>query len=94
LALADTLLQAFSFVNPRPKIRPQIGDNGGEEGFRWREAVLDALIIAGLNFFSSLSAMSATQIARNPWVAILTALIAAGFGFFSTLAIKRGLKRG
>lgn len=39
MTLADTLLRTFSFVDPRPKIRPQnggdIGGNEGEEEFRW-----------------------------------------------------------
>lgn len=103
LDMRMALLRAFSFVgDPEISSNKDVGDEGQNipdaqgtgtpRRFNWKEAVADASIIAGLNFFSTLSAIGATQITSNPWEAVLAALIAAGFGFFSTLAIKRGLK--
>ena len=62
------------------------------EAFNWREAIIDSFIVAGLNFFSTLSALSVLRILENPVEALLAATVAAGFGFFSSLAVKRGLR--
>jgi len=86
--ISSVIYRAFSFVhNERSPAQ------GEREKFNWSEALLDALIIAGLNFFSCLSALSVLQILENPLQALVAAIISAGFGFFSTLAIKRGLRR-
>jgi len=74
-----------------------LNDGGGGSGrgrrrFNWRDALADAAIIAGLNFFSALAGISATQIITEPIKALLAACVSAGLGFFSTLAFKRGLK--
>jgi len=73
------------------------GNNGSKEdrnskGFNWRDAVADGLIVAGLNFFSTLSGISITHIIVDPLDALLASLISAGLGFFTTLAFKRGLR--
>ncbi len=90
---AKTLIyRAFSFVNTN--IRP--GNSNTQKNnkkFNWKDAVLDSLIVAGLNFFSTLSAMGAIGLLRDPAQALVGAVISAGFGFFYTLAIKRGLKK-
>lgn len=103
-ALRYAVLRAFSFIeDPEPPGRKESEERGrgAQEGgreasrarFSWREALADAAIIAGLNFFSTLCAIGAAQIACAPLEALLAASIAAGFGFFSTLAVKRGLKK-
>lgn len=60
--------------------------------FDWRNAIADGLIVAGLNFFSTLSGISITHIIVEPLDALLASLISAGLGFFTTLAFKRGLR--
>jgi len=67
-------------------------NSGGGKGFNWRDAVADGLIVAGLNFFSTLSGISITHIIVDPLDALLASLISAGLGFFTTLAFKRGLR--
>ncbi len=66
---------------------------GSDEKTDWREMVIDAWIIAGLNFFTTLSGIEVTDIASNPGEAFLASAISAGLGFFMTLAVKRGLRR-
>ena len=58
-----------------------------------RDMLLDALIIAGLNFFSTLAGIGAVGITSDPVRSLIAAAVAAGVGFFSTLAIKRGVKK-
>jgi len=88
VSISSVIYRAFSFVN-----NGKSSESGEHEKFSWSEALLDAAIIAGLNFFSCLSALSVLQILENPLQALVAAIISAGFGFFSTLAIKRGLRR-
>ena len=59
--------------------------------FDWRKAIVDGLIVAGLNFVSTLGGISITHIMADPLSAFLASLISAGQGFFLTLAFKRGL---
>ena len=73
-------------------------DDGGtgkpskeQGGFDWRKAIVDGLIVAGLNFVSTLGGISITHIIADPLSALLASLISAGQGFFITLAFKRGL---
>ena len=87
------VLRALSFVHITNNNKNSRG-GGDSEGFDWKSAIADALIIAGLNFFSTLSALGSLNITRNTGQAILAALVSAGLGFFTTLAIKRGLKSG
>lgn len=63
-----------------------------QQGFDWKNAVADGLIVAGLNFFSTLSGISIAHIIVEPLNALLASLISAGLGFFTTLAFKRGLR--
>ena len=77
----NTLYRALSFISdPEPK------------NFKWREAIYDALIVAGLNFSSTLAGVGATGVLETPVQALIAAGIAAMVGFFVTLATKRGLK--
>jgi len=63
------------------------------ENFNWKEAVYDALIVAGLNFTSTLAGVGAVGLLKSPCESLVAAGIAAGVGFFATLAAKRGLKK-
>ena len=66
------------------------GTNNADGSFNWRDAIIDAAIIAGVTFFSSLGGMA---LAGIPSLEIcFPALIAAGTQFCLTLAIKRGLR--
>ena len=61
-------------------------------GFDWRDAFTDAIISAGLTFFTALGGLGATGLLSEPQVGLAAAAIAAGTQFFIVLAIKRGLK--
>ena len=61
---------------------------------KWREALLNALVLAGFNFFSTLASISVTQIITEPEKALIAAAIAAGLGFFGRLMIERGISTG
>ena len=66
------------------------GTNNADGSFNWRDAIIDAAIIAGVTFFSSLGGM---VLAGIPSLEIcFPAAIAAGTQFCLTLAIKRGLR--
>jgi len=68
------------------------GQNDPEGNFNWKDAVIDAGIIAALTFFASLGGLGTTgPIAARE---VLAAGIAAATQFFMTLAIKRGLRKG
>jgi len=54
---------------------------------------LNALIMAGNNFFSVLIGLGATGLLTDPTTGLVAAGISAGFTFFSSLAIQRGLKK-
>lgn len=86
ICLTRRIARALSFVQ-----QVDYPANGSERRFNWRDAIIDALIIAGLNFFATLSGISITQIIHEPCKALLASAISAGLGFFSTLALKRGL---
>lgn len=95
MSLATRIARALSFIPPvrasdnRPRV---IGETDKSRGFDWKSAVADALIVAGLNFFSALAGLTATQVVSNPVKVLVAAGISAGLGFFSTLAFKRGLR--
>lgn len=57
------------------------------------DQIVNAGIMAGLGFFSTLAGMSAAGLLENPASSILAACISAGLNFFSSLAIQRGLKK-
>ena len=66
------------------------GKNNDDGSFNWRDAVLDAGIMAALTFFTSLGGTAAASV---PTVSgVLAAGIAACTEFFLVLAIKRGLR--
>lgn len=66
------------------------GTNNSDGSFNWRDALLDAGILAGLTFFSSIGGMSIIDV--NTSKMLIAGAIAAGAQFFLTLAIKRGLR--
>jgi len=57
----------------------------------WRDQLINAAIMAGIDFFSTLASISAAGIITDPARSLLAAGIAAGLGFFLALAIQRGL---
>jgi len=66
----------------------KVDSNGN---FDWRDALIDAAIMAALTFFTALGGLGATgDIALRE---ILAAGIAGATEFFMVLAIKRGLKK-
>jgi len=66
------------------------GQNNSDGSFDWRNAFLDAGIMAALTFFTALGGLGATGAIAGREV--LAAGIAAATEFFLTLAIKRGLR--
>ena len=66
------------------------GKNNNDGTFDWRDALLDAGIMASLTFFTALGGLGATgTVAARE---ILAAGIAAATELFLMLAIKRGLR--
>ena len=66
------------------------GKNNRDGSFNWRDAMIDAGIVAGLTFCTSLGGMSVlTPITETQ---LVSAGIAAATQFFLFLAIKRGLR--
>jgi len=57
----------------------------------WPEALINAAIMAGVAFFSTLASLGATGLLADPLKGLLSAGIAAGLTFFSRLAVERGL---
>lgn len=59
----------------------------------FRDQVINAGIIAGFNFFSTLAGLGATQAVKDPTTCFLAAAISAGVSFFASLVTQRGLKK-
>ena len=59
----------------------------------WKEALINAGIMAGFAFFTTLAGVQATALRTDPVGALLSATIAAGLAFFARLIIERGLKK-
>jgi len=59
-----------------------------------KDQILNAGILAGVGFFSTLASVQATGIIKDPVTAVVAAGISAGLEFFLSLAIQRGLKKG
>lgn len=57
-----------------------------------KEALINAIIVAGFNFFSTLAGISVAKIVTEPSKALIAAGIAAGLGFFGRLMVERGVK--
>lgn len=66
------------------------GKNNSDGSFDWKDAILDAGVLAGLTFFTALGGSTVVGI-PTAQACIGAALSAAG-QFFLTLAIKRGLR--
>lgn len=67
------------------------GRNHEDGTFNWKDAIIDAGIMACLTFFTSLGGMSATAIITSQTV--IGSAIAGVTQFFLVLAIKRGLRK-
>jgi hypothetical protein len=76
---------------PRLTVRGIINNasNGQGKNFDWCDALIDAVIISGLAFFSTLGGGAVAGI--NSGHAIEAATVAAFSQFFVFLALKRGL---
>jgi len=58
-----------------------------------KDKVINAAIVAGFSFFSTLGALQATSSAGDPFKALAAAAISAGGGFFASLMTQLGLKK-
>jgi len=58
-----------------------------------KDQLINASIIAGFNFFSTLASMGMTNITSNPLQALLAGVISAGIGFFGSLMVQRGISK-
>jgi len=70
--------------------------NGGknENGSRdYKTALVDAGIVAGFTFFSTLGGLGATGLLANPLVGCLAAGISTGIAFFSSLIASLSIKK-
>jgi len=56
-----------------------------------KDQIINALIVAGMNFFGTLAGLGATQVIKDPLLALVASGVSAGFSFFSSLAVQRGL---
>jgi len=59
----------------------------------WTDQVINAGIVAGFNFFSTLAGLGATQAVKDPALALIAAAISGGVSFFGSLIAQRGLKK-
>jgi len=59
----------------------------------WKDQIINATIVAGFNFFSTLASLSVTQVVQNPATALIASGISAGLGFFGSLMIQRGITK-
>ena len=66
-------------------------DGNGNKRFDWRNALIDASIIAGLTFFSTLAGAKTASLPDA--TCLYTAFVSAMVQFFTLLAIKRGIIR-
>jgi len=67
------------------------GRRNSDGSFNWKDALIDAGIMACLTFFTALGGLGATGVISSR--EILAAGIGGATEFFMVLAIKRGLKR-
>jgi len=67
------------------------GQLNSDGSFNWKDALIDAGIMAALTFFTALGGLGATGAISVR--EILAAGIAGATEFFMVLAIKRGLKK-
>jgi hypothetical protein len=58
-----------------------------------KDQAINAGIIAGFNFFSTLAGVGVTGLTQDPVVALTAAAVSAGLGFFASLITQRGLKK-
>jgi len=58
-----------------------------------KDQVINAGIVAGFNFFSTLAGLGATQAVKDPMTCLLAAAISAGVSFFGSLVAQKGLKK-
>ena len=76
------------------QIRMTVSGKTNENGsFDWNDALIDAGIVAGLGFFSTVGALGVSGVIESPMRCVLAGLIAAGIQFFTYLALKRGLTK-
>lgn len=66
------------------------GKNNNDGSFDWKNAVIDAGIMSGLTFFTSLGAFHFVGVPTE--TTIIGGFISACGEFFLILAIKRGLR--
>ena len=72
-----------------------VGEGGrGRKEFKWKDAIINSLILALLNFFTTLAGITASGILSDPVRSLLAGVIAGGVAFFSRLAFERGIYRG
>jgi len=57
-----------------------------------QEALLNAAILGGLTFFTTLGGIGAVGLLADPKLGLCAAAISAGLAFFARLAVERGLK--
>ena len=60
--------------------------------FDWKNALIDAGIVAAVDFFATLGGLGVTGLFADPIKGMTAAGISAAGGFFFTLAVKRGVK--
>ena len=56
------------------------------------DMLINAAVMSGLGFFSTVAGLMATGLVTEPGVACFAAGISAGTQFFMSLAVQRGLK--
>jgi hypothetical protein len=74
---------------PRFSVLGTTYTNGTTEKFDWRDAVLDAGVLSGVTFFTTLAGAGAAGV--GPEKMIISAAISACVTFFTIVAMKRNL---
>jgi len=70
--------------------------NGGknENGSRdYKTAIIDASIVGGFTFFSTLGGLGATGLMATPETGLLASFISAGISFFASLMVSLQIKK-
>lgn len=68
-----------------------IKNEGGEPSFDWENAFIDAAIMGGLTFMTTLVSIGYSGIHADPVQCVIIAALSGGLQFLTILAIKRGL---
>mgnify|MGYP001117786680 CR=1 FL=1 len=65
-------------------------ENGSRD---YKTAFVDASVVAGFTFFSSLAGLGATGLLANPETGLCAAIISTGIAFFGSLMVSLQIRK-